>query len=58
MEFLKNDTDELTYEIEILTENKLMVAMGEEWGRDHYGVLDQQVHSAIFKMNNQQSPTV
>ena len=58
MEFLKNDTDELTYEIEILTENKLMVAMGEEWGRDHYRVLDQQVHSAIFKMNNQQSPTV
>ena len=58
MEFLKNDTDELNYEIEILTENKLMVAMGEEWGRDHYRVLDQQVHSAIFKMNNQQSPTV
>ena len=30
----KNDTNELTYETEILTENKLMFTMGGELGRD------------------------
>ena len=39
-------------------ENKLTVA-GERMGkRDSYGVWDGHVHSAIFKMGNQQGPTV
>ena len=34
MKLEKNDTNELTYETEILTENKLMFTMGGELGRD------------------------
>ena len=35
-------------------ENELMVA----GGRGSYGVWDGHVHTAIFKMDNQQEPTV
>ena len=32
------------------SQKTLMVTMGGEWGRDCYGVLDQHVHYAIFKV--------
>ena len=35
-----------------------MVAKGKDGGRDHYRVWDEHVHTAIFKMDNQQGPTV
>lgn len=40
-------------------ENKLMVARVEwgGWGRDSWGVCDGQVHTAMFKIDNQQRPT-
>ena len=31
---------------------------GRMWGRDSEGVWDEHVHAAIFKMDNQQGPTV
>ena len=35
------------------------MAVGKkDWGRDNYGVWDQHVHTAVFKMDNQQGPTV
>ena len=36
-------------------ENELMVA--GEWGRDGQGVWEGHVHTAIFKMDNQQLET-
>ena len=39
-------------------ENKLMVAGGMDGGRDSQGVWDGHVHSVIFKMEDQQGPTV
>ena len=38
--------------------NKLMVVGGKDWGRDSQGVLDGHVHTAIFKMGNQQRPSI
>ena len=35
-----------------------MVAGGEGWGRDNYGVWDGYVHTVIFKIDNQQGPTI
>ena len=37
-------------------ENELMVIRGKN-GEEKQGVLDQHVHTAIFEMDNQQSPT-
>ena len=37
-------------------ENELKVAVGKRWGRR--GVWDGHVHFAVFKMDNQQGPTV
>ena len=35
------------------------MAVGKkDWGRDNYGVWDQHVHTAVFKMDNQQGLTV
>ena len=31
---------------------------GWVWGSDNQGVWDGQVHTAVFKMENQQGPTV
>ena len=39
-------------------ENELMVAGGKDGGGDSWGVWDGHVHTAIFKMANQQGPTV
>ena len=39
--------------------NKLMVTKGERWeGRDKLGVWDWHIHTAIFKIDNEQRPTV
>lgn len=38
--------------------NKLMVASGQNRERDRQEVRDGQAHTAIFKMDNQQGPTV
>ena len=40
-------------------ENELMVPRGEKMGRrDSYGVWDEHVRIAVFKMGNQQGPTL
>ena len=39
-----------------IIENELMVAGGEGWGKGELG-WDGHVHTAIFKMDNQQGPT-
>ena len=41
-----------------LTENKLRVAEGRKGGRGNWGVWDGCVHTAIYKMDSQQGPTV
>ena len=52
---LKNETYELMYKTEIdsQTENKLMVTNRE--GRDK---LEINIHTTVFKIDNQQEPTV
>ena len=40
------------------TENKLMVARRKVGGRDNQEVREGHTHTAIFKMDNQQGPTV
>ena len=35
-----------------------MLTKGEGQGRERLGVLDGHVHTAIFKIDNQQGPTV
>ena len=49
----RNDTNELIYKTEKQTHRL------REWvrGTDSQGVWDGHVHSAIFKMDNQQGPT-
>ena len=58
----KNDTDELIYKTETDSQTQrmnLMVAGVKDRGRrDSQGIWDQEVHTAIFKMDNQQGPTV
>ena len=61
MEAKKNDTNEFTYKTEILAdlENKLMVTRGRGGGgRDRLGVWGGHVHTILFKMVNEQGPTV
>ena len=38
--------------------NELMIDRGKDGGRDTSGVWDGHVHIAVFKMDNQQRPTV
>ena len=38
--------------------NVLLVAWGMDQGRDSYGVWDGLAHTAVFKMDNQQGPSV
>ena len=53
----RNDTDELTYKTERDSQTlKTNLQLME--GRGSWGVWDRQVHTAIFKMENQQGPTV
>ena len=39
-------------------ENKLMVIKAESWGRDKLGVWDWHTHTSIYKIDDQQEPTV
>ena len=39
-------------------ENKLMVSWGEKGRRDKLGGWDRHTHTTIYKMSNQQGPTV
>ena len=48
---LTYDTDELTYETNRLTENRIMVANG-------VGVWKEQMQSIVYGMDKQQGPTV
>ena len=38
-------------------DNELMIAREKDVGRDSQGVWDGHIHTAIFKMDNQQGPT-
>ena len=39
-------------------ENKLMVTKEERWGRDKFGIWDQQIQTTIYKIDEQQGPTI
>ena len=53
------DTNDLTYKTQTYRLNELMVARGEcMGGRVSSGVWDRHIHTALFKMDNQQGPTV
>ena len=53
------DTNVLTKQNRLRLRNKLMVADGGRMGgRDNEEVWDGHVHTAVFKMDNQQAPTV
>ena len=41
-----------------ILENKLMITRGKGKSRDRLGVWDRYVHTNIFKINNQQGPTI
>ena len=55
----KNDTNELTYKTEThrLKIMNLWLPEGRMWGKGQ-GVWDGHVHTAIFKVDNQQGPIV
>ena len=52
----RNDTNELIYKTETYRPREW--TYGYQGGRDSLGVWDWHVHTAIFKMDNQQGPTV
>ena len=57
----RNDTNEITYKTEKDTdlENKpMVVGWGKDGGKGWLGSLDGHVHTVIFKMDNQEGPTV
>ena len=57
----RNDTSELIYKIEIthrLREGIYGFQLGRMGGTKRWGVWDGHVHTAIFKMDNQQVPTI
>ena len=61
MEYLKNDTNELIYKIEIDSQSyrmNLWLLRGGEGRRDRWEVWDWHVHTTIFKRDTQQGPTV
>ena len=41
-----------------ILENKLTITRGKGKSRDRLGVWDRYVHITIFKINNQQGPTI
>ena len=53
-----NDTNELIYKAETDLENELMVTGVERWCKGLVGVCGIKLHTVIFKMDNQQTPTV
>ena len=55
----RNDTNELTQQRDSQTQRMNLWLLGKKIGeRDRQGVWDGQVHTAIFKMDNQQGSTV
>ena len=57
----RNDTHELIYKTERDSQTQKMnlwLPGGRPGGRESQGVWDGYVHSAIYKMDNQQGPTV
>ena len=57
----KNDTNELIYKAETdsqTCEQTYGYQRGSMEGRDRLGIWDWLVHTAIFKIDNQQGPTV
>ena len=57
----RNDKNQLIYKTEIDSQTQRMSLrlLGRRMGRrDSWGVWDGHVHTVIFKMDNQQSPTV
>ena len=55
-----SNTNEFIYKTEInsQSENKLMATKEKMQGRDKLGAWDENIHTAIFKTDNQQGPTV
>ena len=61
MESKNNDTNELIYKTETNSQAQRMnlwLPGRKDGGRDNQEVCDQLVHTAIFKMANQQGPAV
>ena len=58
----KNDTNEFVYKTEMASQRMNLWLPGEQggrWeGRDRLGFGDWHVHISMFKMDNQQGPTV
>ena len=52
----RNDTNELRYKTE--RDSQTQRKNYGQVGRDNQGVWDKHVHTAVFKMENQQGPTV
>ena len=57
----KNDTNELIHKAETDSQTEgmnLQLPGGRVVGRDGLGAWDRNAHSAVFKIDNQQGPTV
>ena len=57
----KKDTNEHTYKTEIdpqTQKTNLWLPMGKGWGRDKLGIWDEHIYTTIYKIDNQQGPTV
>ena len=58
---IKNDTHELIYKIETESQTRRMnlwLQGRKGWGERELGSLGSHVHSVMFRVNNQQGPTV
>ena len=57
---LKNDTNEFIYKTETDSQRKQAYGYqrGKGVGRDKLGVWDKNIHTTIYKIDNQQGPTV
>ena len=55
MEYKKKDTNELIYKTEIDSQTEKINLWLPKWGeRDKLGVWDLNIHTTIYKMDNQQ----
>ena len=57
---LKRGTNKLIYktETELQMQKTNLWLPGVKWGRDKLGGWDQHIHSTIYKIDNQQRPTI
>ena len=58
---LKNDTNELIYKTEKdlqLLKTNLSLPKGKCWGEHKSGAWDEHTHTTIYKIDNQQGPTI